>query len=375
MIVPPHGRSLDLERLPVDPAFQAWDQADLYVLDSLGDRELIGRILIVFDSFGALSCALDGRDRTGAGDSELSRRALRSNEERNSIRPAAWFPLTELQGRFDAAIVRIPRQKALLEFALAAIRPHLESGAIVVGAGMTRHIHNSTSQAFERWIGPTTTSRARSKARLIYSRAEVEAPASPGPIAVEVPGESFQLWVEPGVFARRGVDAGSALLLRWVGRLPDEGAHQTIADIGCGSGLLTAAAAARNPRAMVIGTDESHLAVRSATHTLRRAGFVHAEARVDDRLRSMADGSVDLVVSNPPQHQAAALSQTLLAGFIEEARRVLRPGGRVRMVANRHVNLNLALGGCFDRVRILDQDRRFMVCEAEGPLSAATRTP
>jgi 16S rRNA G1207 methylase RsmC len=45
------------------------------------------------------------------------------------------------------------------------------------------------------------------------------------------------------------------------------------------------------------------------------------------------------------------------------------------MVSNRHVNLNVALGGAFDRVRILDQDRRFMVCEAEGPLSAVPRTP
>ena len=102
--------------------------------------------------------------------------------------------------------------------------------------------------------------------------------------------------------------------------------------------------------------------------------FAHARAEVANVMSSIADGSVDLVLSNPPQHQAAALSQQLLGAFIEEARRVVRPTGRVRMVANRHVNLNVALGGAFDRVRILDQDRRFMVCEAEGPLSAAPRT-
>ena len=38
------------------------------------------------------------------------------------------------------------------------------------------------------------------------------------------------------------------------------------------------------------------------------------------------------------------------------------------------VDSNVALGGAFDRVRILDQDRRYMICEAEGPLSAAPRT-
>ena len=41
---------------------------------------------------------------------------------------------------------------------------------------------------------------------------------------------------------------------------------------------------------------------------------------------------MDLVISNPPQHQAAALSQTSLARFIDEAARVLRPGGRLLVV-------------------------------------------
>ena len=122
----------------------------------------------------------------------------------------------------------------------------------------------------------------------------------------------------------------------------------------------------------MIGTDESYLAVASALRTLEP--FAKARAEVANVLSTIADGSADLVLSNPPQHQAAVLSQQLLSVFIEEARRALRPTGKVRMVANRHVNLNVALTGAFDRVRILDQDRRFMVCEAEGPLSAAPRT-
>jgi 16S rRNA (guanine1207-N2)-methyltransferase len=242
----------------------------------------------------------------------------------------------------------------------------------VIGAGMTKHVHNSTTKSFERWIGPTTTSRARSRARLLFAevQAPVRQPLAPQPI--EGPGEGFTLWLEPGVFAKQGIDPGSAQLLHWIPRLPDEGRDQLIADAGCGSGLLTATAALRNPRAEVIGTDESHLAVASAQRTL--GTFENARAEVAKVLSTLGDGSTDLVVSNPPQHQAAALSQQLLSMFIDEARRVLRPTGNVRMVANRHVNLNVALASAFDRVRILDQDRRFMVCEAEGPISAAPRT-
>jgi 16S rRNA (guanine1207-N2)-methyltransferase len=295
-----------------------------------------------------------------------------ANLERNALDTCPWTDLDQIDGEFDLAIVKVPRQKALLDAALARIRPHLGAGGRVLGAGMTRHVHNSTTKSFERWIGPTTTSRARSRARLLF--ADVAAPVRPPfpAVRVEVPGETFDLWLEPGVFAKQGIDPGSRLLLNWVPRLPEGGRDQRVVDAGCGSGLLCAAAAARNPRAEVVGTDESYLAVRAARRTLEP--FDNARAEVADVLSAVDDGSADLVLSNPPQHQAAALSQVLLAQFIEEARRVLRPTGRVRMVANRHVNLNVALTGAFDRVRILDQDRRFMVCEAERPLSAAPRT-
>jgi len=360
---------LELKRIPDDPDLQAWDQADLYALDNLPEGD---RVLVALDAFGALACALADRERVSASDSELSRLALRANESRNTIAQCAWFDLDSIEGEFDLAIVKVPRQKALLDAALARIRPHLRSGGKVIGAGMSKHIHNSTTKSFQRWIGPTTTSLARSRARLLFAEVQVEVQQPLAPSAIEVPGESFQLWLEPGVFAQKGIDAGSGMLLQWVPRLMDEGRGQLIVDAGCGSGLLTAAAAARNPKAEILGTDESHLAVCSTRRTLEP--FDNASAQVADVLDGIGDGSVDLVLSNPPQHQAAALSQTLLERFIEEARRVLRPTGKVRMVANRHVNLNVALGGAFDRVRILDQDRRFMVCEAEGPLSAVPRT-
>lgn len=369
------GRTLDLHRIPEDPTLQAWDQADLYALETLRSEGIGGPVLLVLDAFGALACALEGHERVSAGDSELARLALIANAGHNATSPVPWTSLDSIEGEFAAAIVKVPREKELLVAALARIRPHLRADALVIGAGMTKHVHNATISGFEKWIGPTITTPARSRARLLLARAQSPLHTVPGATPVEVAGERFTLWQEPGVFAQRGVDAGSALLLPWVPRLAEEGRHQVIADAGCGSGLLATAAAVRNPRASVVATDTSYLAVGSATRTFAEAGLAHAQARVDNVLATCADGSVDLVLSNPPQHQAAALSQELLAAFIADAHRVLRPTGHVRMVANRHVNLNRALGEYFERVRILDQDRRFMVCEAATPVSGRTRTP
>jgi 16S rRNA G1207 methylase RsmC len=364
---------LDLRRWPEDSELRAWDQADLYALDEVGQRLPTGRLLLGLDAFGALVCALDDRDRVSVGDSAVAQLALRANEIRNGLPECPWVDLDSLVGKFDGAIIKVPRQKGLLDAVLSRIRPALSDSAPVIGSGMTRHVHNSTIASFERWIGPTTTSRARSRARLLFARAEAVPRPVPAPIEIPVSGESFSLWLEPGVFARRGVDPGSALLLGYLPRLADEGRGRTIVDAGCGSGLLTAAAAARNREAVVVGTDESYLAVRSTRTTLERAQLSLGQARVDDVLSGVADRSADLVLSNPPQHQGSAPSRALLTRFVEEAGRVLRPDGRVLMVANRHVNLNLALSAQFDRVRIVDQDRRYMVCEASRPLSAAPR--
>jgi 23S rRNA (guanine1835-N2)-methyltransferase len=365
-------RTLDLERIPLDPGLQAFDQADRYALDALGDLLESGtRILIALDSFGALACALAGRSTASCGDSEVARRAQRANEKRNGLDPSPWTDLDSIEGTFDLALVKVPRQSGLLKATLARVRPRLREGARVIGAGMTRHVHNSTVRAFEHWIGPTRTTRARSRARLLFAEVLVDVRPAPPAAEVEVEGEGLSVYVEPGVFAGASVDAGSRLLLPHVPRLKQAGSGTRVVDAGCGNGLLAAVASSRNPDAEVLATDESYLAVRAALRTL--APFPRASARVDDVLSSVADASVDLVLSNPPQHQGAAPSQALLARFVEEAARVLRPSGRTRMVANRHVNLNVALQTSFARVRILDQDRRFMVCEASNPLSAAPR--
>ena len=125
------GRDFDLARIPHDPDLQAFDQADLYALDNLPSE---GTVLLVLDAFGALACALSERDRASTGDSEISRLAMAANLERNDLVPCNWTDLDSIDGEFDTAIVKVPRQKALLDAALARVRPgvfHSQGGLLV----------------------------------------------------------------------------------------------------------------------------------------------------------------------------------------------------------------------------------------------------
>lgn len=82
-------------------------------------------------------------------------------------------------------------------------------------------------------------------------------------------------------------------------RIPTDRAW-VVADLGTGSGAIALALAAERPLCRVVGIDRSLGALRMA----KRNGIAHDLQRVTwllaDWLSAVADGAVDLLVSNPP---------------------------------------------------------------------------
>jgi len=78
----------------------------------------------------------------------------------------------------------------------------------------------------------------------------------------------------------------------------------------------------------------------------------------------------DFIVSNPPFHQGRADEPELGRGFIGAAAAALRPGGRLWLVANRHLPYEAALGQGFGSVRTVREEAGFKVT---SPRNAADR--
>jgi len=103
---------------------------------------------------------------------------------------------------------------------------------------------------------------------------------------------------------------------------------ETVLDIGCGAGLDMILAARRvGPLGRVVGVDMIEPMIDKAKVNAVAAGvtnaeFHHGEA---DRL-PMADGSVDVVISNGVFNLCLDKPKVLTEVF-----RVLRPGGRIQM--------------------------------------------
>ncbi|MGZ3114052.1 methyltransferase [Streptomyces sp. H62] len=366
---------LVLARFPEDPRerLRAWDASDEYLLRHLAEREvpLSGTVVVLGDRWGALVTALAAHRPVQVTDSHLTREATRANLERAGVEPGSVRLLTTQDpppDRVDVLLVRVPKSLALLEDQLLRLAPALHEGTVVVGTGMVKEIHTSTLRLFERIVGPTRTSLAEKKARLVFCTPDLslKRPANPWPLAYRLPDDvgpfsGLEVVNHAGVFCADRLDIGTRFFL---GHLPKAGARRVV-DLGCGNGVVGTAVALANPGAEVLFTDESFQAVASAQATYRASGAAgKAEFRVGDGLEGVPDGSVDLVLNNPPFHSHQATTDATARRMFADARRVLRPGGELWVVGNRHLGYHVTLRRLFGGSRLVASDRKFVVLKA-----------
>jgi len=395
----PQGE-FDLIRYPPtrDPNLRAWDAADEFMLAHLAElaaEHPVARVFVVNDAFGALtvgaiaalSDGAEGGDVRFVSDSHTATLAMRQNVERNGLqRPAelevgadgAWEGAAgrmsadpESGEGIEVVLIKVPRALALLELELVGLRAAVKDTSLVVGGAMTRDVHTSTVKLFEESLGPTRTTRARKKARLLLSELDPAlAPTPPRPSLFELEIGTAHLVNLPGVFSARRLDNGTRVLLN---ALPEIEDAADVIDLGCGNGALGLAVLLANPTAEVTFIDASRLAVASAELTVRRAfpdlgreGSPDPAFRVADCLDGLPGASADLILCNPPFHQGRAHADDVAWKMFKGARRVLRPGGQILVVGNRHLGYLGKLERALGNSQVMVDDPRYQVIRAVG---------
>ena len=169
-----------------------------------------------------------------------------------------------------------------------------------------------------------------------------------------VPG--LEAWSQPGIFAWDRVDAGSALLAQHLPVLKGKGA-----DLGCGYGAL-ATVILRSPQAVSLKmVDIDRRAIQAARRNIEDA---RAKVQWTDVRTLATNGDYDFVVSNPPFHDGGAEDRRLGWAFIRKAAEMLRKGGVLWLVANRHLPYEAELNAAFARVRPVADQGGYKVFEA-----------
>jgi 16S rRNA (guanine1207-N2)-methyltransferase len=390
----PQG-DFDLIRYPPtrDPNLRAWDAADEFLLAQLAEvmaEQPVGRVFVVNDAFGALTvgataalgAGIEGGQVHFVTDSHIASLAMRQNVERNGLpRPSEWWvgadgawegsvggvsgESTPAEG-IDVVLIKVPKALALLELELVGLRGTVKDRCLIVGGGMTRDVHASTVALFEESLGPTRTTRARKKARLLLSELDLAlSPSAPRPSLFELGIGVANLVNLPGVFSARRLDNGTRVLLDTLPEIADRAA---VIDLGCGNGALGLAALLQNSTAQVTFIDESRLAVASAELSVRRAfpeigrpGSPAPVYRVADCLDGLPGDSADLILCNPPFHQGRAHGDDVAWKMFTGAKRVLRPGGQIWVVGNRHLDYLGKLKRVLGNGQVMANDPKYQV--------------
>ena len=364
-----------LERLPKRPRelLRAFDAADEYMLNYLSTALPLttsARLLILNDSFGALAVALHHFQPSAISDSFLSQQATKLNLATNAIAEDSVrliSSVTPLSGEFDWILIKAPKTLALLEDQLIKLRRCLTTNTQIIVAGMIKNLPASLWKMLERLVGQTTTSLAQKKARLIFVKPELTLaiPENPYPIYYQLENTVYRIVNHANVFSRDSLDIGTRFFLQ---HLPSGDEYWELIDLGCGNGVVGLIAAERNPNATLHFVDESFMAVASAQENFRNAfgNSKSATFQVGDGLTDFTSASADKVLCNPPFHHQHTIGDHLALSMFKDARRVLRKGGELWVIGNRHLNYHISLKRLFGNCALITENSKFAIWMAKN---------
>ena len=165
------------------------------------------------------------------------------------------------------------------------------------------------------------------------------------------------LWSQPGIFSWDRPDPGTALLLSTLSPLSGRGA-----DLGCGLGVIATAVLANAGVTHLDLVDIDRRAIDAARRNVTdpRAVFHWA----DVRQVSVSEG-LDFIVMNPPFHDGGIEDKGLGQAFVRRSHQMLRDGGKLWLVANRHLPYEGVLAPLFSTATLRADSGGFKVYEAQ----------
>jgi len=266
----------------------------------------------------------------------------------------------DVTGLFDCVLLDAPRGREwvrhLLSMAARALRP----GGKLLLAGPNRGGIKGFIEDAREIVGPCEVTRIKAGHRLAAAEkivGQVDNLSYAQQICeATVRGQTIRFVTRPGVFSRGELDAGARALIETMVIRPGEIAL----DLGCGCGVVGAVAA---PIAQVILVDCSAAALDATRATLRLNG-VMGQIIASDCASAVRGLRFDVVITNPPFHQGLGVEFDVAQQFVRDAAEVLRPGGRLNLVANRFIRYERIMQGLFSQITTVYEDRRFRVLEA-----------
>jgi len=326
-----------------------------------------GQLVVVNDQYGALTLGAAAEyGLTGIRvhqDLLTGEQALANNAEHTGLAGSyRSLPLdADLISGARVVLVQAPKSIDALREIVELVARHAAEDVTMYVGGRVKHLTRAVNEVLAESFEQVRASLAAQKSRVITGRGKLPITSEPSFPRRRLEPETG-LWVcaYGMAFAGLKLDLGTRRLLTQLDRLPSE--PGTAVDLGCGTGILAASIARARPALSVIATDQSAAAVASAAETMRANGLQDRVSMLrDDAMSTLADGSVDVILCNPPFHLGNSVHTGAALKMFRAAGRVLRPGGQLWTVFNSHLAHQPALERYVGATRVADRDPKFTV--------------
>jgi 23S rRNA (guanine1835-N2)-methyltransferase len=372
--------SLQLYRWPLhqpNTSLQAWDAADELLITHaftcieqfIARHQRQPQLLIINDSFGALSCALADYPQVQVNDSILAELGTRYNREQNGLDSATLTQQSSLDAypaQPDIVLLKLPNNHSYLQYILQQLASVVTTDSTVLASAKAKDINRNVLTLFAHHLGEATASLAVKKCRLISCKLNAESTDNNQlqfPLRWPLEHSPYTLVNHANVFSREKLDQGARFFLQ---HLPELENGQTVIDLGCGNGVLGLQLLSQHKAISMLSCDESYMAVASAKQSIAENlpdEMAKCQFIVDDCLSQQADKTADYVLCNPPFHQQHAVTGHIASQMFNDAKRVLKQGGHLRIVANRHLGYAELLKRLFGNCRQLAADPKFVILD------------
>jgi len=267
-------------------------------------------------------------------------------------------------GPYQAATLRLSKDKGAFEMAISALASVLKPGAPIWVYGANDEGIKSAHKRLTPWFTEAETIDTRRHCRVIRATRSHETECLRSSLGdwlrtvnLAFPDGDIVHQSYPGVFAKGTLDPGTALLLSV---LPPPAKSSHILDYACGAGVIGGAVQRWDKSVQLTLIDADAVAVDVAQKNVPNA-VVEVGA---DPMNIGHHAPFDLIVSNPPIHDGKERNYRVVRRLIESAARHLKPGAALWMVVQRQVPVADPLHTHLAAATCVIDDGRFQVWRA-----------
>ena len=279
-----------------------------------------------------------------------------------SLNADVYFGATLPEKEFDQAVIFVPKSKELLNYILHNLAATLKQGSYIFLVGEKKGGIERAAKQLQPYGKTTKLDSAR---HCQLWQLTLEHPVKAKTLTdwaqrytVETPKGTLEICALPGVFSQNHLDIGTAVLLPYLSQVTSG----KIADFGCGAGVISAYLAKLNPENRIFALDVDAFALASTQMTFEQNQLNPQQLEIK-AVTGIADAPLFLhaIVSNPPFHQGIQTNYDASENLCKTARRHLKSGGELWIVANRFLNYPTLIEQNFAHCSIKTDQQGFKV--------------